>query len=357
MDAPKTFQPVLGCVSLPPMKNLIAAALLLCSTLGAAEPKRFDLAKRASEIDSRAKEHPAIKFTFTDEKGKPTDLQHAVVDTRVSLQGKLVIWLMAHNQGLFERISSYGYHGIQPHYSNGWFAGVAKSQYENSDGTVLGKIRLEAATGEDFSPLVDIPKPDGMMERSLQFVRWLAKENPEGNWGQFLTPDGGGLRWDKVIMSGISHGSTTAARFAMHQRVDRVVMFSGPRDNTETWQGGSSATPSNRFFGFSHVLDGGWVADHYCRSWQLLKMHEHGPVVNIDTAKPPYGNTRRLVTNIDVQNNSARAHTIVVPSGKDAIGEWVYEPVFRYLFTHPVEQTGSAVPMDADCEMNQQPKR
>lgn len=357
MDAPKTFQPALGCVSLPPMKNLIAAALLLYGTLSAAEPKRFDLAKRASEIDSRAKEHPAIKFTFTDEKGKPADLQHAVVDTRVPSQGKLVIWLMAHNQGLFERISSYGYHGIQPHYSNGWFAGVAKSQYENSDGTVLGKIRLEAATGEDFSPLVDIPKPDGMMERSLQFVRWLAKENPEGNWGQFLTPDGGGLRWDKVIMSGISHGSTTAARFAMHQRVDRVVMFSGPRDNTETWQGGSSATPSNRFFGFSHVLDGGWVADHYCRSWQLLKMHEHGPVVNIDTAKPPYGNTRRLVTNIDVQNNSARAHTIVVPSGKDAIGEWVYEPVFRYLFTHPVDQTGSAVPMDADCEMNQQPKR
>lgn len=339
------------------MRTIIATTLLICSQLGAAEPKRFDLTKRASEIDPRAKEHPAIKFTFTDEKGKPSDLQHAVVDTRVPSQSKLVVWLMAHNQGLFERISSYGYHGIQPHYSNGWFAGVTKSKYENSDGTVLGKIRLEAATGEDFSPLVDIPKPDGMMERSLQFVKWLAKENPDGNWGQFITADGGGLRWDKVIISGISHGSTTAARFAMHQKVDRVVMFSGPRDNTETWQGGSSATPSNRFFGFSHVLDGGWVADHYCRSWQLLRMHNHGPVVNVDTAKAPYENTRRLITNIDVQNNGAKAHTIVIPAGKDAMGQWVYEPVLRYLFTHPVDQTGSAVPMDADCEMNQQPKQ
>ena len=334
------------------MKHLFITTFICCSQLSAAEPQRFDLSKRASEIDARAKEHPAIKFTFNDEKGKPADLQHAVVDTRVPSQGKLVIWLMAHNQGLFERISSYGYHGIQPHYSNGWFAGVAKEQYENSDGTVLGKIRLEAATGEDFSPLVDIPKPDGMMERSLQFVKWLAKENPDGNWRQFITEDGSGLRWERVIISGISHGSTTAARFAMHQKVDRVVMFSGPRDNTETWQGGASATPSNRFFGFTHVLDGGWTADHYCRSWQLLKMHSHGPVLNVDAAKPPYGNTRRLITDIDVKNDSRRAHTIVVPGGKDPMGQWVFDEVFRYLFTHPVEQSGQAVPMDADCEMN-----
>ena len=338
------------------MKHLFITTFILCSQLSAAEPQRFDLSKRASEIDARAKEHPAIKFTFADEKGKPADLQHAVVDTRVPSQGKLVIWLMAHNQGLFERISSYGYNGIQPHYSNGWFAGVTKEQYENSDGTVLGKIRLEAATGEDFSPLVDIPKPDGMMERSFQFVKWLAKENPDGNWRQFITENGSGLRWERVIISGISHGSTTAARFAMHQKVDRVVMFSGPRDNTETWQGGASATPSNRFFGFTHVLDGGWTADHYCRSWQLLKMHGHGPVVNVDSAKPPYSNTRRLITDIDVKNDGRRAHTIVVPGGKDAMGQWVYDEVFRYLFTHPIEQSGQAVPMDADCEMNQHSK-
>ena len=338
------------------MKHFLLTTFICCSQLCAAQPQRFDLSKRASEIDARAKEHPAIKFTFTDDKGKPADLQHAVVDTRVQSQGKLVIWLMAHNQGLFERISSYGYHGIQPHYSNGWFAGVTKEQYENSDGTVLGKIRLEAATGADFSPLVDIPKPDGMMERSFQFVKWLAKENPDGNWSQFLTEDGGGLRWERIIVSGISHGSTTAARFAMHQKVDRVVMFSGPRDNTETWQGAASATPSNRFFGFTHVLDGGWTADHYCRSWQLLKMHDHGQVVNVDAAKPPYGNTRRLITNIDVKNDSRRAHTIVVPGGKDPIGQWVYDEVFRYLFTHPIEQSGQAAPMDADCEMNQHSK-
>ncbi len=320
----------------------------------AEQGRRFDLAARASAIDSDAKEHPAIGFTFNDPKtGKPIDLQHAVVDTRVPSQGRLVIWLMDHSKGLFDRIAGYGLHGIQVSYANRWF-GSLKPEVRDS-GDVLGKIRLEAATGEDFSPLVAIPKPDSMRERARQFLLWLDTENPEGHWAQFLTDDRQDLRWDKVTLAGISHGSTTAARFAMHQPVDRVVMFSGPRDNTETWQGGPSATPSNRFFGFTHVLDSGWAADHYCRSWQLLRMHEHGPVVDVDDTAAPYGNTRRLITDCDVGGDAGRAHSGVIPGGaacKDATGKFVHEPVWRYLFMHPVDEAAAAVPFDADCEMN-----
>ncbi len=317
-------------------------------------PQRYDLSKRASEVDSRTREHPEIEFVFKDAKGKVMDLEHAVVDTRVPSQGKLVVWLMDHNQGLFERISSYGLHGVQVSYANRWFSGLKKEQYD--DGKAIGNVRLEAATGEDFSPLVSIPKPDGMMERTLQFVKWLAKENPQGGWEQFLSPDGSALLWEKVIMSGISHGSTTAARFAIHQKVDRVVMFSGPRDNTENWQGLPSATPSNRFFGFSHVLDGGWVGDHYCRSWQLLGMHQHGPIVNVDESFPPYGKSRRLITTSDVNKDGRRAHTTVVPggtAGKDSEGKLIHEAVWRYLFTHPVEESAAPVPMDPGCQMEQ----
>ncbi|MGC4121937.1 MAG: hypothetical protein QM765_46615 [Myxococcales bacterium] len=56
-------------------------------------------------------------------------------------------------------------------------------------------------------------------------------------------------------------------------------MFCGPRNQYETWQGLPSATPKNRFFAFSHVLDGGWTGGHYCRSWELLGLQEFGPVV------------------------------------------------------------------------------
>lgn len=338
-----------------------ASLLVLALTAGCltsmAEEQRFDLEKRASEIDPRAKEHPEIDFVFTDEKGKPADLEHACVDTRVPSRGRLVIWLMSHSPGLAERVSGYGMHYIQVSYANRWFSKLTKEQHAHGD--TIGKIRLEAATGEDHSPDVAIPQPDGLKERALQFVKWLAKENPEGKWDQFLADGGKDLAWEKVVLSGSSHGSTTSARFAIHQKVDRVVMFSGPRDNTESWQGLPSATPANRFFGFTHVLDGGWTADHYCRSWQLLGLNQFGPVVDVDETKPPYGNSRRLITKADVGNNSSRAHGASVPGGsavKDADGKFIHEEVWRYLFTHPVDETGSPVPFDADCEMDQAPK-
>lgn len=340
------------------LMRLLTLLLLPLSTLSAADltfndaaPKRYDLTARASEIDPRAQPHPEIDFVF-DKGGKPADLQHASVDTRVAPRGKLMIWLMGPSAPLFERVSGYGIHSIRVHYANGWF-GKFGNAAPASDDKFLGKIRLEAATGEDFSEVVSIPKPDGMMERAFQFVKWLAKENPQGRWDYFLTPDGKGLRWEHVIMSGASHGSTTAARFAKHQAVDRVVMFCGPRDQLETWQGLLSATSANRFFGFSHVLDSGWSADHYCRSWELLGLAQYGAIVDIDNAQPPYANSRRLISEADVKGDAKRAHSCVTPGGsspKNAEGQFLFEPVWKYLFTHPVSEVGDAVAADADCE-------
>jgi hypothetical protein len=317
------------------------------------EAQRYELTARASEIDSRSKMHPEINFVF-DKDAKPHDLQHATVDTSVAPQGKLVIWLMGHSQPLFERLSGYGLHTMRVHYANGWF-GEFRRKAPPGDEYFLGRIRLEAATGENFSDAVDIPKPDGMMERAFQFVKWLDANNPQGQWRYFVNESKDGLRWDRVIIAGSSHGSTTAARFAKHQRVDRVVMFCGPRDQYESWQGLPSATPANRFFGFSHVLDTGWSGDHYCRSWQLLGLSEFGPLVNVDMVAPPYGNSRRLITDADVEQDEKRAHSSVVPGGaavKDASGKLVHEAVWHYLFNHPVDQVGDAAPVDANCRMN-----
>ena len=317
------------------------------------QPQRYELSARASQIDGRAKEHPEIDFVFSKQ-GRPSDLERATVDTRVQPQGKLVIRLMGYSAPLFERLAGYGMHAIQVHYANGWF-GKFSRQGPAADDKFLGKIRLEAATGEDFSEAVEIPQPDGMRERAFQFVKWLGKENPQGHWEYFLTDDGQGLRWDRVIIAGSSHGSTTAARFAIHQRVDRVVMFCGPRDQSETWQGLPSATPSKRFFGFSHVLDGGWTGDHYCRSWELLGLHKYGGIVNVDQSPPPFGNTRRLITNADVKNDANRAHSSVVPGGaavKDATGQFIHEAVWRYLFLHPLDITGEPMPPDPGCQVS-----
>lgn len=317
-------------------------------------PQRYTFQVRASEADREVKAHPEIDFLL-EKNGKPMDVENASVDTRVKAQGKLVIWLMGHNDELFKHCNSYGLHTIQVSYANGWF-GKLYSGNPPADDLFLSNIRLEAATGKDFSKAVDIPLADGMMQRSLRLVQWLVKKNPQARWDGFLTPDGKSLRWDRVIISGASHGSTTAARFAKYQRVDRVVMFSGPRDQYEVWQSLESATPANRFFGFSHILDDGWENDHYCRSWQLLGLNAFGPITDVDDHAVPYGNSRMLITHADVKNNAGRAHSSSVPGSaavKNAAGKFIHEDVWRYLFTHPVDQVGEAVPADGNCTLDQ----
>lgn len=315
-------------------------------------PKRYLLEERASKIDPRCKPHPEIGYLI-EQNGKPADMQQASVDTRVRPRGKLMIWLMGYNSGLFERVNSYGIHAIRVHYANKWFS-ICCREKPVSD-TCRGNIRLEAATGEDFSDQVTIPKPDGMTERAVQFVKWLSRENPQGNWEYFLNDDRDDLIWENVIIAGASHGSTTGARFAKHQKVSRVVCFCGPRDQYQSWQKLPSATPENRFFGFSHVLDGGWTGDHYCRSWELMGLHRFGPIIDVDKFPFPYGNTRRLVTSFDVKGDARRAHSSVLP-GRAAYrikGKYMHEDVWKYLFTHPVKKTGTPTAQDPGCEKNQ----
>ena len=317
-------------------------------------PQKYEIQARASEVDPRTKEHPEIDFVFTKD-GKPADIENAVVDTRVASRGKLVIWLMGYNPPLFERLSNLGFHSIQIHYANGWFGKLSKLAPPNDD-KFLGRIRLEAAIGEDMSDVIDIPKPDSIMSRSFRFVKYLAEQNPQGRWDYFLNEDRTNLRWDRVILAGASHGATTAARFGLYQKVDRVVMFCGPRDNLDNWQALPSATHTSRFFGFSHVLDGGWTADHYCRSWELLGLHRYGRIVDVDKEKPPYDNTRRLITKADVGGDAGRAHTCVMPGGsavKDASGKYIHEAVWLYLFTHPVDAVGRPTLPDPDCVLDQ----
>lgn len=328
--------------------------ILLLSPLLFAEGRVYKSTARASEIDPRTQAHPEIGFLIEDGQGAPQDVQQASVDTRVPERGELVIWLMGPNEALFDKLNSYGLHAIRVHYANKWFSICCQGRKMNDH--CRGDIRLEAATGEDHSDEVDIPKPDSIKERAYQFVNHLAKENPEGHWGQFLNQNQSDLLWEKVILSGASHGSTTAARMAKHTKVARVVALCGPRDQFQTWQALPSATPENRYFGYSHVLDMGWVENHYCRSWEMLGLPQFGPIVNVDETKAPYGNTRRLVTDVDVRGDANRAHGAVMPGGhskKDGKGGLVHDPVWRYLYTHPVAKTGDPTPSDDSCEVEQ----
>ncbi|MDA7892329.1 hypothetical protein OAE72_00530 [Akkermansiaceae bacterium] len=321
-----------------------ALFFLLLSPALLAEGQQYKIQVRASKIDPKVKSYPKIGFVLKDGKGKPQDIQNASVDTAVAPKGQLAIWLMAPKQELFDRLNSYGIHAIQVHYARQWFSKCCQQRPVSEH--CRGNMRLEAATGEDHSDEADIAVRDSIKGRALSFVKYLDKENPEGNWGQFLNKNKTDLDWEKVILTGASHGSTTASRLAKHTKVARVVAFCGPRDQYQAWQGLPSKTPANRFFGFSHVKDMGWEEFHYQRSWEMLGLHKFGPIVDVDKTNAPYGNTRRLVTDFDVNNDANRAHSSVTPgsrSFKGPNGRFMHEEVWRYLFTHPVEAVGKPV--------------
>ena len=88
----------------------------------------------------------------------------------------------------------------------------------------------------------------------------------------------------------------------------------------------------------------------------MLGLNKFGPIVNTDEAKPPYGNSRRLITTADVKGDEKKAHSYVQPnakgSPKDATGNYLQDDVWRYLFTAPVDQVGQPVPPEPQTRMN-----
>lgn len=69
----------------------------------------------------------------------------------------------------------------------------------------------------------------------------------------------------------------------------------------------------------------------------------------------PFSNSRRLITAADVKGDVNRAHSSVVPGGaavKDASGKFIHEAVWKYLFTHPIEEVGTPTPHDPECRLN-----
>lgn len=77
----------------------------------------------------------------------------------------------------------------------------------------------------------------------------------------------------------------------------------------------------------------------------MLGLHQFGPIIDVDESKPPYANTRRLITNFDVKNDANRAHSSVTPGSRSFRGEdgnLRHDPVWKYLYTHPVDKIGQS---------------
>jgi hypothetical protein len=253
--------------------------------------------------------------------------QLALLDRAVEPKGRLIVYL--HGAGErevcgegergFERLlAGMGFHVLSPCY-------VADYDFKLCGDDGRG-CRLEAFDGIDRSGAIDIHAADSIERRVAMGLRYLQARDPGGDWQFFL--DGARPRWTAIVLSGRSHGASSAGLIAKQREVARVVMLAGPLDRGQAWLGAPSVTPIARFFGFSHEDDAQFAG--HLEAWATMGLP--GPPTSIDRASPPYGGSHQLTSSAP----TGHAHSSLVlgastPLGDDGITP-LYLPVWRYLY-------------------------
>jgi hypothetical protein len=160
-------------------------------------------------------------------------------------------------------------------------------------------------------------------------LSFLATDMPEGDWGHFL--DGALPRWDRITISGTSHGASTSGLIGVIRSTERVVMLSGPSDNIggvpAAWTRRTPLTPIERFVGFSHTADV-QLPDHL-RDFEAMGLP--GAPTSVDGATAPFGGSARLTTSAE----STDGHSSTKAGGTsplNADGTFLFDPVWRFAY-------------------------
>jgi hypothetical protein len=156
---------------------------------------------------------------------------------------------------------------------------------------------------------------------------------PGAGWGKFL--DGDKPRWDQIIIAGHSHGASSAALIAKHRKVFRAVMLSGPfdhrNDEAAEWTRRPSATPADRYYGFSHTQEEQHTG--HVKDWAALGLPAYGPITNIDGGASPFGGSRQLVTALPAADGGNPHGTTAAGKSTPKTGDvYRYDSAWRYLF-------------------------
>lgn len=262
------------------------------------------------EIDPTAIDPEAMDYVET---------QFAHLDTRAEPLGALVFFLSGYtntpaawrNHG--RQLASYGFHVVEPHYHNSWSCDDTPGCNEDS--------RWEALVGEDTSSVITVSRADSAEGRVVAMLQYLADEHPGGDWGYYLEDDGT-LRYEHVIIAGISHGASSTGLFASRRTFHRAVMHSGTWGNI----GDAPMTPIEAFYALSHEDDAQFPAHQ--NAWDAAGLL--GDPVVIEDVAPPYGDSHRLVATTD----NGYPHCSVVVHGESPLvdDEYVFDPAWRLMY-------------------------
>lgn len=100
----------------------------------------------------------------------------------------------------------------------------------STDRDCAEKVRMEILTGEPLSDLVTVTAGNSIDHRLERLLVHLRSEYPNEHWHKFLKQ--GKPDWSKISVGGQSQGAGQAALIARERLVPRVVMLSGPPDQS-----------------------------------------------------------------------------------------------------------------------------
>lgn len=206
----------------------------------------------------------------------------AGLDTRAAtMMGKLIVDLGVDSGTYLSWLGKRGFHvmGIGFYHCN---IGNNLGRDHNGD------CRLNTFDGMPHGDQNNVGPADSISGQVQAQLVQLHSQYPEEDWGYFLNEDGS-VRWSDVGFTGISHGSSTAARIGHAVRIYRAVSRSGPRDNgcgtgaaqgdfdrnnppwdpncaeeeISSWLDEPSVTPLNRYYALVGINDGQYGDDMF----------------------------------------------------------------------------------------------
>jgi hypothetical protein len=158
---------------------------------------------------------------------------------------------------LLSVVAQLGYRVIGLEYDD--TPAVAQVCPRDPDPDCSAQFRQMRVDGAGAFRAVTNPPAEAIIPRLIAALQTLDREHPDQGWSQYLSGDG--LRWDRIVVSGLSQGAGMAAYIAQQHKVARVVLFSSPWDVTGSdhrpapWLHGPNQTPPERWFAEYHAKE------------------------------------------------------------------------------------------------------
>ena len=315
---------------------LLLMALLLCANSPAQTLQRI----LPSQTDSNI-----VQFN---------NYHYVYLNTNVPPRPQLFVLLSgtggapAFYQDVLQTAANLGFHAAGLMYDNGVTMNSLCGDSTNPDCYVDARLAtINGGTNDGVS----VPNPESITNRLVKLLEFLATNNPDQNWGQFLTAQTN-LNWPQIIIAGHSQGAGHAGLIAKIYPVSRSLMF----DDTDWWTPGGKlpgqpanwivapgVTSAEFYFGFVHVQDALIPYAEEIPTWNDYGLAPFGAPTLVESNLPPYSGSHMLTTDLPPQNGTTGLDyhdaTVVdnsTPLAADGVTP-VYQPVWQYMLVEPPE--------------------